>query len=268
MEVDTGASVSIMAGNLFYKLWPRRILKETTIRLQTYSKEPIVVLGTTDVQVAYEGQVVTLPLVIVKGEAPTLLGRNWLNQLKLNWSKIHYTTSPELKDLLSKFAEVLQEGLGCYEAKIEVEPAATPRYLKARTLPYAMREVEEELDRLVAQGTLEPVEYSDWAAPIVAVVKSDKKSVWICGDFKVTVNPVSKLPIPKIEELFAMLDGGKVFTKLNLSQAYQQLNIDANSQRFIPLQPFTLWHLFRSRHFPESHGNPSAGNPSCNSVYR
>ena len=89
MEVDTGASVSIMAENLFYKLWPRRSLRETAIRLQTYSKEPIVVLGTTDVQVAYEDQVVILPL-IVRGEGPTLLGRNWLNQLKLNWSKIHH----------------------------------------------------------------------------------------------------------------------------------------------------------------------------------
>ena len=65
MEVGTGASVSIMAENLYHKLWPRRGLKKTTIRLQTYS---IAVLGTIDIQVAYEGQTATLPLVIVKGE--------------------------------------------------------------------------------------------------------------------------------------------------------------------------------------------------------
>ena len=55
--------------------------------------------------------------------------------------------------------------------------------------------VEEELDRLVAEGTLVPIDYSDWAATIVAVVKSDKKSVRICGDFRMTVNPVSPVYI-------------------------------------------------------------------------
>ena len=121
--------------------------------------------------------------------------------------------------MLARYPEVFQEGLGSlkgYEAKINVDPNATPRFFKARSVPYAMREkVEAELDRLVAEGTLVPVEYSDWAIPIVAVVKSDRKSVRICGDFKVTVNPVSQLHrylIPKIGDIFATLEGGKTFT--------------------------------------------------------
>ena len=69
-----------------------------------------------------------------------------------------------------------------------MDPDAPPRFYKACTVPYAMLDkVEAELDRLVAEGTLEPVEYSDWAALIVPVVKSDRKSVRICGNFKVTV---------------------------------------------------------------------------------
>ena len=60
MKVDTGASVSIMPGTLYHKLWPRRGLKETTIRLQTHSKEPIpAVVGATQVHVAYQGQSTT-----------------------------------------------------------------------------------------------------------------------------------------------------------------------------------------------------------------
>ena len=68
------------------------------------------------------------------------------------------------------------------------------------------------MEWLVKQGILEPVEFAEWAAPIVPVVKSDKSSVCICGDFKLTINKASKLdqyPIPRIEDLFATLNGEK-----------------------------------------------------------
>ena len=89
--------------------------------------------------------------------------------------------------------------------------------------------MEEELKRLVKEGTLEPIKHSDRAAPIFPVFKSDQKTVRVCGDFRLRVNPVSKLdqyPIPKVEDLFAMLDNRDTFTKLDLSQAYQQLALD------------------------------------------
>ena len=59
-------------------------------------------------------------------------------------------------------------------------------------------------------------------APIVPVMKSDGKSVRICGDFKLTANRASKVdryPIPHEEDLFATLAGGKTFTTLDMSQA-------------------------------------------------
>ena len=112
-----------------------------------------------------------------------------------------------------------------------------------------MREkVEEELNRLVAEGTLEPVDYSDWAAPIVAVMKSDRKSVHICGDFQMTVNPVFKLnhyPIPKTEDIFATHKQGKVCTKLDLSQAYLQLKLE-ESRKYVVINTHKgLFHYTR-----------------------
>ena len=69
-------------------------------------------------------------------------------------------------------------------------------------MPYALREpIEKELNRLVQQGVLEKIEYSEWAAPIVAVMKPDG-NVRICGDYKVTINQyleVDKHPLPKAE---------------------------------------------------------------------
>ena len=104
-----------MSKTLYHKLWPRRGLKTTTITLQTYSKESIAVVGTIDIKVAYEGQTATLPLVIVKGEASQI---SQISQVRINWSKIHYTTSPGLHKLL-------QDGLGSfkgYDTKINVDP--------------------------------------------------------------------------------------------------------------------------------------------------
>ena len=43
--VDTGASISIMSETLYLKLWPRKDLNTTTIRLRNYSMEPIGVDG-------------------------------------------------------------------------------------------------------------------------------------------------------------------------------------------------------------------------------
>ena len=44
MELDTGASMSIMSEHTFKGLWPGRSLLSTDVRLQSYSKEPIVLL--------------------------------------------------------------------------------------------------------------------------------------------------------------------------------------------------------------------------------
>ena len=58
----------------------------------------------------------------------------------------------------------------------------------------------------------------------------------ICGDYKVTVNlalDVDQYPLPKPEDLFATLEVGQKFSKLDLLQAYQQLSLE-NSQRSTP----------------------------------
>ncbi len=162
---------------------------------------------------------------------------------------------PQPWSIVDKYSAVFEEGLGTYkgyQAKIHVDPNANPRFFKPTTVPYSMREgIEAELSKLVAEGTLVPVEHSDWAAPIVPVLKPDGKTVRICGDFRLTVNPVSKLdqyPIPKIEDLFATLARGEKFTKLDLSQAYQQLTLDNSSQEYVVIN--THKGLFKYTRMP------------------
>ena len=92
--------------------------------------------------------------------------------------------------------------------------------------------MEQELERLEKAGIIEPVEFSKWAAPVVPVIKRDG-TVRICGDYKLTVNKAAKLdtyPLPKVDDLFSQLAGGKKFTKLDLAHAYQQIALEPDSK--------------------------------------
>ena len=104
-------------------------------------------------------------------------------------------------------------------------------------MPYPIRPlVEEELHCLTKEGIIEPVAFADCAAPIVPVLKPDKKSVRICGAFKLTINQASRLdryPIPKVEDLLASLAGGQSFTKLDLSQAYLQIKLKEEARKYV-----------------------------------
>ena len=67
--------------------------------------------------------------------------------------------------------------------------------------------------------------HSQWAAPVVPVVKPDS-TIRVCGDYKISANKAITLdtyPIPKLEDLFSSVSGGKIFSKLDMSQAYCQL---------------------------------------------
>ena len=149
---------------------------------------------------------------------------------------------------------MFRKGLGRLKgvtAKIHVDPEVTPKFYKARTVPYATRaKLEEELDRLQSMGVIRPVQFSDWATPVVPVSKKNG-SVRLCGDYRITVNQaakVDKYPLPRIEDLFASLSRGQQFTKLDLKHAYQQIELDDESKPLVTIS--THKGLFQYERLP------------------
>ena len=160
---------------------------------------------------------------------PTLLGRNWLNSINQDWPMINNIATEEYTHLLKKYSQVFDltntKPVKGIEAKIHVLSDAKPCYYKPRDIPLAITElINNEIDRLLAEGIILPVTHSDWAAPVVPAVKADKQ-IRLCGDYKITVNKCTtndSYPLPKIEDLYAKLSGGKIFTSLDLRHAYEQ----------------------------------------------
>ena len=174
-----------------------------------------------------------------------MLGRDWLYEIQLNWGNI-FTIKKDnqrmLNVLLTEFEEIFGSDLDLLKGekanKIHLKENAQPKFCKARPIPYAQKQkVETELDRLVREGILNPVDVSEWATPIAPIKKADN-SLRLCGDYKITVNRESKLdhyPIPKVEDLFAEMAGCTTFTKLDLSHAYQQIELEDESQEYLTL---------------------------------
>ena len=244
MEVDTGAALSVISESTRQSVFPEEPLHPSKLILKTYTDEQMEVKGTLNMRVQYGDQKKKLVLVVVGGDGPSLLGRNWLKYIRLDWSSIFAVRTARMQPLhtlLQSHQELFSEEPGeiqPHTATLQIRPEATPRFFKPRPVPFAIKDaIGQELDRLEHQGIITPVAHSEWAAPIVAVPKSDGK-FRICGDYKVTVNQalaVDEYPLPTPEELFSNLAGGRVFSKLDLSQAYLQLPVDEASKPFLAI---------------------------------
>ena len=183
-----------------------------------------------------------------------------MSKIKLNWHHINGVRQanqpkPKLEDIVQQHPKLFDGKLSAitgFTAELKVKEKAKPQYFKSRPVPYTRKEnVEMNLSAWRKRGCyLEKNESSDWATPIVPVLKPHG-TVRICGDFKLTINPyldVPDYPMSTPEELFTKLNGGELFTKLDLSHVYQQVVLDEQTQPHVTIN--THLGLYRYTRLP------------------
>jgi hypothetical protein len=156
------------------------------------------------------------------------------------------------RKLIQEFSPaVFTEELGTYtngKVSLILKDNAKPKYFRPRPLPLTLKDkVGEEIDRSVARNVLEPVKVSKYGTPIVPVPKSNNE-IRICGDYKVTLNPdlvIDRYPLPDTDEMFVKIANSEYYSKIDLSHAYQQLEVEEETQELLTLS--THKGLFRPK---------------------
>ena len=93
--------------------------------------------------------------------------------ISLDWEAIFtvLSTVPDVvQGVCSKHDAVFQKELGTmteqHTVKLYVRENTKPKFHKVRPVPYALKPaINAKLNELMAQGILEPVTHSEWAAP-------------------------------------------------------------------------------------------------------
>ncbi|XP_018497443.1 uncharacterized protein LOC108865167 [Galendromus occidentalis] len=137
----------------------------------------------------------------------------------------------------TQFPKLFETSLGLcskIEVDLRLKDNVAPTCLPARPLALPIRElVDKELERLLDNGTLYKVESSDWATPIVVVRKANGQ-IRMCADYSTGLNEALRdvdYPLPNMEEIMSRFSGNRIFTQLDLADAYLQLPLTAESRK-------------------------------------
>ena len=165
MELDTGASVSLISEQQYKQLHEAPTLERSSVILRAYTGETLSILGSIEVTATCNKQTNRVPLLVIKVNGPNLMGRDWLAKFQLDWQNIYQLNlANKIDNLLVRFESIFKDELGTVrdvKAHIQQNPNSEPWFHKARTVPMALRQkVEEELDRLGKAKIIQPVTHS------------------------------------------------------------------------------------------------------------
>lgn len=281
MQVDTGASVSIISTKLWNKVRKPKLSKCIKV-LEAYDGHKLRTKGEFQTTIETNENFQLVNLIVV--ESPKdfgLLGRDTLNEGSIHGVGVNaiaddLNESEELEDQNPELSSSHATGVMNYEvtessnlqplntingviAKMELVEGATNKFCAARPVPLAIeQQVDDELNRLQKLGIITPISASENASPVVWVRKNDN-SLRMCADFKVHVNSKIKsdsYPMPNIEHIFSKLKNANHFAKIDLRHAYWQIELDKNAKDLSVIN--TTKGLFRMNRLQMGMKNASA----------
>lgn len=267
MEVDCGASVSVMSRSQYFSHFDKP-LQKCTNQLVVVNGSKLKIEGEAIVRVKYQEKVANLKLLVLSGDNNfiPLLGRTWLDNFFPSWrqffsklSVINNVTEQNgakaISDIKQRYSKVFKKDFSSpiigYEADLVLRQDS-PIFRKAYDVPYRLRDkVVSYLEKLEEQKVITPIKTSEWASPVVAVMKKNGE-IRLVIDCKVSINQQiiqNTYPLPTAQDVFAGLAGSKIFCALDLEGAYTQLELSKKSKKFMVIN--TIKGLYVYHRLPQ-----------------
>ncbi|CAK1590402.1 unnamed protein product [Parnassius mnemosyne] len=237
-QIDSGSAVSVISEGTYKNMFSNIPLLDSNKSFFSYTGNIMKCIGYLNLPVTYRQHTHTLDIYVIQNGGPPLLGRDFISKFKLKLTPCNFLKCEQsmVEQFQSRYPEVFSNKLGKfnkYRVKLKLKDDVKPIFCKARPIAFALRDkVDKEITRLVDLGVLKPVSHSEYASPIVPVLKNNG-SVRLCADYSVTINKqllIEQYPLPTVHELFSRLYGGQQFSKIDLSMAYNQFLLDEESQ--------------------------------------
>ena len=250
LEIDSGAVVSIVNKSVCEKLNAK--INDSDRHLSAFGGSQISVLGQIDAVVSFNGNTVKHTFYVSDNNCNNLCGRDLMKKVGIklvgldkNMQVLAILPEKNTSEMLQEYNVDESKPINNVEAKIYLREGAVPKFFKARQVPLAHKDlVNDALDELVAKDLIEPVTYSDWASPIVPVLKPDN-TMRICVDFKYlnSMINIERYPLPKLEDILTTVSDNCLFSKIDLTNAYLQISVAEEDRKYLVIS--TEKGLFR-----------------------
>ena len=110
-------------------------------------------------------------------------------------------------------------------------------YFKRAKRPFRGSRANKWIAGLVGKSRYPKTDFSEWDAPTVHVRKKNNQ-IRVCTDFSTGLNQALKdhhYPRPSPEEIFNKLNCSKIFSKIDSSDSYLQIEVEENSSKLLSI---------------------------------
>jgi hypothetical protein len=231
MLIDTGASINIVDETTFNKLVPQPKLSFTNTVAYSYNADgPLKLIGEFIASAKSQSTCLKTRFVVVKGSNGSILSFSTSKELGLVQILNSITPQEQYPNLFNGVGKMKN-----VQIRIHVDDSVKPVQTQHRRIPFHVRSaVEAEIQRMLKDGIIEQVEGpTTWISPIVVVPKSsDYSKIRICLSACAVNRAIlrEKCNTPTFDDLLVDLNGAQYFSKLDMKDAYNQLELHPESR--------------------------------------